>query len=326
MEQTKRIDILGIDVSKKSFNVALLRQGKYRHKKFSNDLEGFKKLSRWLEDQVVEDLHACMESTGVYGEALAEYLYDKGYKVSVVNPARIKGFAQSELIRTKTDKVDASLIARFCQAMRPGLWIPEPKEIRELRSLVRRLEALDKMRQQEVNRLDVSEEVVKKEIRDHINYLSEQIETVKKKIKGYINKNPQLRDKQELLDSIPGVGEGTISQVLSHFGYVEKFPSAKRLSFYLGISPREYQSGSSVRGRSKMSKIGRSSLRKTFFMPALASLRFNPIIREMKERMEKAGKPKMVIVGAAMRKLIHLIYGVLKSKKPFDPNYCAKIS
>jgi transposase len=324
MNEIKGVDILGIDISKKSFNVALLRDDKYKHKKFSNDSEGFKQMSTWLDRHGVEDLHGCMESTSVYWEALAEYLYDKGYKVSVVNPARIKGYAQGELIRTKTDKVDASVIARFCRAMDPGIWIPEPKEIRELRSLVRRLEALDKMRQQEVNRLDVSEEVVKKQIRDHIKYLSEQIETVKKKIKGYINKNPQLRDKQELLDSIPGVGEETISRVLSHFGYVEKFPSAKRLSSYLGISPREHQSGSSVRGRSKMSKIGRSSLRKAFFMPALASLRFNPIIREMKERMEKAGKPKMVIVGAAMRKLVHLIYGVLKNKKPFDPNYCTK--
>lgn len=324
MEPTKRVDILGIDISKKSFNVALLRDDKYKHKKFSNDLEGFNQLSRWLDRYGVTDLHGCMESTSVYWEALAEYLYDKGYKVSVVNPARIKGYAQGELIRSKTDKVDASVIARFCRAMDPGAWVPEPKEIRELRSLVRRLEALDKMRQQEVNRLDVSAEVVKKQIRDHIEYLSEQIETVKEKIKEYINNDPQLRDKQELLDSIPGVGEETISQVLSHFGYVEKFSSAKRLSSYLGISPREYQSGSSVRGRSKMSKIGRSSLRKTFFMPALASLRFNPVIREMKERMEKAGKPKMVIVGAAMRKLVHLIYGVLKTKKPFDPNYSTK--
>jgi transposase len=192
MEQTKRVDILGIDISKNSFNVALLRSDKYKHKKLSNTFDGFNQLSRWLEKHGVKDVHACMESTSVYWEALAEYLYDKGYRVSVVNPARIKGFAQSELIRTKTDKVDASVIARFCRAMDPGLWTPEPKEIRELRSLVRRLEALDKMRQQEVNRLDVSDEVVKKEIRDHINYLSEQIETVKKRIKGYINKNPQL--------------------------------------------------------------------------------------------------------------------------------------
>jgi len=326
MGKKEEIDILGIDISKNKFNVASLREGKYKHKKFSNDLEGFKKLSKWLENHRVKDLHACMESTGIYGEALAEYLYDSGHRVSVVNPARIKGFAQSELIRTKTDKVDASLIARFCQAMKPGLWIPEPKEIRELRLRVRRLEALDKMRQQEVNRLDVSDDVVRREIQDHINYLSEQIDSLKERIKDSINRNPQLRDKQKLLDSIPGVGEATINLVLSHFGYIEKFPSPNNLTSFLGIAPREYQSGSSVRGRRRMSKVGRSSLRKAFFMPALAALRWNPIIKQMKERMEKAGKPKMLIVGAAMRKLIHLIYGVLKNRKPFDPDYCVKTS
>ena len=321
MRHKKEIDILGIDISKSKFNVALLRGGKYRHKKLSNDLKGFENLTRWLENKGVKDLHACMESTGVYGEALAQYLHDMGYKVSVVNPARIKGFSQSELIRTKTDKVDASLIARFCQAMKPGLWIPEPKEIRELRSLVRRLDALVKMRNQESNRLDISNEVVSREIKDHIEYLDKQIILIKEKISHHIDKNPELRDKRKLLDSIPGVGESTIQLVLSHFANVEKFTNAKSLTSFIGIAPREHQSGSSVRGRRKMSKVGRSSLRKALFMPALVALDHNPVIKEMKDRLTQAGKPKMVIVGAAMRKLVHLIYGVLKNKKPFDPNY-----
>ena len=326
MEKKEVKDILGIDVSKKSFNVALLRQSKYRHKKFSNDLEGFKKLSRWLEDQVVEDLHACMESTGVYGEALAEYLYDSGYMVSVVNPARIKGFAQSELLRSKTDKVDASLIARFCLAMKPGFWIPDSKEIRELRSLVRRVDALIDMRNQEANRLEVSNEVVRGEVKDHIEYLDRQIGVMKGRIRDHINRHSELREKQDLLESIPGVGESTIQLILAHFAYVEKFRDAKRLASFLGIAPREHQSGSSVRSRGKMSKIGRSSLRKAFFMPALVALRHNPTVVEMKKRLTEAGKPKMVIVGAAMRKLVHLIYGVLKNKMTFDPNYCVKTS
>src|SRR3972149_1070691 len=201
--------ILGIDVSKEKFDVALLRGSKYKHKKFTNSKKGFEELTRWLGKLGVETLHACMESTGVYGEELAEYLYDQGFKVSVVNPARIKGFAQSELIRSKTDKVDASLIARFCAAMKPSPWTPDPEEIRELRSLVRRVEALLNMRQQEINRLDVSDAVIKKTIGNHIDYLTKQIDSIKEQINKHIDRHPQLRDKQKLLQSIPGVGEAT---------------------------------------------------------------------------------------------------------------------
>lgn len=131
--------ILGIDISKKHFDVALvLLTGKRKNKKFTNNLKGFNELDFWLERFNVSSLHACLEATSSYGHLLAEHLYDQGFDVSMVNPARVKGFAQSELLRTKTDKEDASLIARFCEAMRPSLWVPEPIKVRELKALVRR--------------------------------------------------------------------------------------------------------------------------------------------------------------------------------------------
>jgi len=318
------VPVLGIDISKGKFNAALLRVGKYRHKAFPNNSRGFEQLSKWLQGLGVMELHACMESTGVYGEELAEYLYDQGFSVSVVNPARIKGFAQSELIRSKTDKVDASLIARFCVAMKPSLWTPDPMEIRELRSLVRRVEALLNMRQQEQNRLDVSNKVLRKSIRKLIRYIDKEIEELKGEINKHIDRNPELRDKRKLLESIPAVGEATIHVILSHFASIEKFPGPKRLAFFLGIAPRHYSSGSSVRGRTRMSKVGRSSLRKAFYMPALVGLRFNPVLMNLRERLERAGKPPMLIIGAAMRKLVHIVYGVLKNKIPFDPNFSLK--
>ena len=321
---TPRTPVLGIDISKGKFNAALLRVGKYGHKAFPNNSRGFEQLSKWLQGLRVMELHACMESTGVYGEELAEYLYDQGFSVSVVNPARIKGFAQSELIRSKTDKVDASLIARFCSAMNPSLWTPDPMEIRELRSLVRRVDALLGMRQQELNRLEVSNDILKKPIRGHIRYLSRQIESLKKEINKHIDRNPELRDKRKLLESIPGVGEATIHIVLSHFASIEKFRDAKSLTSFLGIAPRHYQSGSSVTKRTRMSKVGRSSLRKAFYMPAVVALRYNPLIADLKVKLSKAGKHNMLIIGAAMRKLVHIIYGVLKNKIPFDPNYSLK--
>jgi transposase len=318
--------VLGIDVSKNKFNVALLREGKYKHKAFPNNSRGFEQLYKWLRGHDVKELHACMESTGVYGEELAEYLHDQGFRVSVVNPARIKGFAQSELIRSKTDKVDASLIARFCAAMKPSLWVPDPMEIRELRSLVRRIDALLNMRQQEQNRLDVSNDILKKSIHKLIRYLDKEIEELKDEINKRIDRDPEMRDKRKLLESISGVGEATIHIILSHFASIEKFKNAKSLASFLGIAPRHYQSGSSVSRRTRMSKVGRSSLRKAFYMPAVVALRYNPLIADLKAKLSYAGKHNMLIIGAAMRKLVHIIYGVLKNKIPFDPNYSLKSS
>ncbi len=321
---TARIAVLGIDVSKNKFDVSLLREGKYRHKAFPNNRGGYERLSEWLQRLDVKELHTCMESTGVYGEELAEYLYDQGFRVSVVNPARIKGFAQSELIRSKTDKVDASLIARFCVSMNPSLWTPDPMETRELRSLVRRVDVLLSMRQQEQNRLEASNKILKKSIRKLIRYLDKEIEELKGEINKHIDRDPELRDKRKLLESIPGVGEATIHIILSHFASIEKFKNAKSLTSFLGIAPRHHKSGSSVNRRTRMSKVGRSSLRKAFYMPAVVALRYNPLIAALKVKLSKAGKHNMLIIGAAMRKLVHIIYGVLKNKIPFDPDYALK--
>ncbi len=316
--------ILGIDISKKTFDVALLREDKFKHRKFCNNTSGFKALSLWLVRFEVTKLHTCMEATSSYGEALAEYLHAAGYDVSIVNPARIKGFAQSELIRTKTDKSDASLIARFCLAMKPSLWAPEPVEIKLLRDLTRRYESLLEMRQQEVNRLDVSSAALKADIKKHIAYLDKAIARTKKNIADHIDNHPDLKHKKKLLETIPGVGEATINVVLSEFAEVSRFASAKQLASFIGLAPRHRLSGSSVRGKSSMSKIGNAQVRKSFFMPALVAMKYNPILIEMKERLLKAGKPKMLIVGAIMRKLIHIIYGVLKNGIPFDPEFLAK--
>jgi len=312
---------LGIDVSKKKFDVALLKVNKLHHKHFSNDSKGFKLLIEWLQKKDALSAHICMEATGIYGEALAEYLHDDGRCVSVVNPVRIKGFAQSEMIRTKTDKMDANLIARFCAMMKPDVWQPLPFEIRQLRDMVRRLEALSSMRQQELNRLEAASEIIEEQLLRHLTFLNEEIRDTKKRIKTHIDNHPDLKNKKQLLESIPGVGEATINVVLSEFGTLDQFKNAKSLAAFIGVAPRIRQSGTSLRARGMMSKMGRSKLRKAFFMPALVALRYNPLVMKMKVRLTTLGKSKMTIVGAAMRKLVHIIYGVLKNGVPFNENY-----
>ena len=313
--------ILGIDISKKKFDVALLRDDKLRHKHFNNDHKGFQVLSTWLAKQKVISVTACMESTGIYGEALSEYLFDQGHTVSVVNPSRIKGFAQSEMVRVKTDKVDATIIARFCAAIEPASWTPPTKSHRQLRDLVRRLDSLNGMHQQESNRLEAVSGLVEAQVHKHLDFLAEEIKGIKKLIQDRIDDDPDLKEKRDLLKTIPGVGEATINTVLSEFSQIDQFKNAKALAAYVGVTPKIRESGTSVRGRSTMSKMGRSKLRKSFFMPALVALRYNPIIMALKERLTKAGKAKMAIVGAAMRKLIHIIYGVLKHKQPFRADF-----
>jgi transposase len=312
---------LGIDISKQKFDVALLIGNKLKHKKFANNTKGHQALLTWLNQVDVQNLHACMEATGIYGEALAECLYDNEINISIVNPARVKGFAQSEQLRTKTDKVDAGLIARFCIALEPALWQPLPLEIRQCRDLVRRLEALGNMHRQESNRLEGASDLIAEQLHHHLDYLNAEIKNVKKKVKRHIDNHPKMKQRKALLESIPGIGEATINVILSEFGNITQFRNAKSLAAFIGVAPKTRESGTSLRSRARMSKMGRSNLRKAFFMPALVALRYNPLIMELKLRLTKAGKSKMAIVGAAMRKLVHIIYGVLKNELPFDEKF-----
>ncbi|MEX0272733.1 IS110 family transposase, partial [Leptolyngbyaceae cyanobacterium UHCC 1019] len=214
-----------------------------------------------------------------YGEAVAEVLYQAGHQVSIVNPARIKGFAQGELSRTKSDKADAALIARFCAAMHRSLWQPLPDEVKQLQSLVRRVDALKDIYQQESNRLETASAQVAMLIEEHLDYLKADIQRTEQLIKSHIDQHPNLKQQCDLLKSIPGIGQTTAALILGELGSVETFESAKQLAAYMGLSPREHSSGSSVRGRTQLSRTGSGRLRKAFYMPAVVAKRHNPIIR-----------------------------------------------
>lgn len=225
----------------------------------------------------------------------------------------------SKLSRVKTDKADCELIAYFCQAIQSDLWQPTPLYIQELQQWVRRLNSLIANKNQENNRLDGASEAVTINISTHIEFLDKQIKEVGELISNHIKRHKNLNDKSKLLDSIPGVGEKTIAVILA-FLSVENFDSAKQVAAFVGLNPKPRQSGSSVRGVGRISKTGDADLRKAFYMPAVASIRFNPIIKDFAERLGDVEKVKMIVVIAAMRKLLHTIYGVLKNKTPFNKN------
>ena len=343
---------LGIDVAKLTIDVALLiRDAKPKQKSFANTPSGFLQLASWLRQNLVTDpaeLHACLEATGSYGDALARYLVSTGHKVSVVNPLAIRAFARTdrtELSRTKTDKADAARIARFCRLHQhqPEVWIPPAEEIATLQALVRRLDALRQMYQMEQQRKEAEQaeqawisqgvasgtpempNIVASSIEAVLTLLQAQItqveDQVEEQIREHVNRHPTLKEQSGLLESIPGIGHATATTLLCELADWSRFDSARAAAAaYAGLVPRQHQSGTSVRGRSALSKLGNARLRKALYFPAITAIRFNPVIQAMAARLKASGKRRMQIVGAAMRRLVHLAYGVLKSGKPFDAN------
>lgn len=316
------MDVLGIDIAKKTFDVALLRNDKFRNKKFPNNPEGFKQLDAWLAKQGVIRFHACLEATGSYSEAVAIHMHQAGQIVSLVNPARIKAFGKAELQRNKTDRADAMMIARFCLKHEPAPWTPPPPEIRELQALVRHLDDLIGTRTQLSNRLSdgLRIESVLESLRSVIKTLDAEIKLTRKKIREHLNRHPDLKADHDLLVSITGIGAQTATLLLAEIQHLRQYKHARQAAAYAGLSPMLLESGTSLK-HSRLSKTGNARVRKALFMPAIVASRHNPVLREFSERLSKRGKSKMVIIGAVMRKLLHLAFGVLKTRKPFDPNH-----
>ena len=319
--------VLGIDISKDKLDVDLLVNGKHMHNVFDNQAQGHQQLVQWVKKQGLATVHACMEATGKYGEAIAEYLYAQGFSVSVVNPARIKAYGQSQLRRNKTDKADAQLIAEFCLSQNPALWSPPSDSFKDLQAMMRRLEDLQNNRQQESNRLQsgLSNSVVIDDLNAHLEYLDKQITKLRQSIQQHIDRHPDLKQQQELLESIPGIGSLTAAKLLSEIRNVSDFDSARQLAAYAGLTPKNFRSGTSVHRKTVLSKTGNANIRKMLYMSAISAKRWNPIIRSFCERLALSGLRPMEIIGAAMRKLSHLVFGILKSKHPFDPNHLANL-
>ena len=308
---------IGVDIAKAKFDVATFVNGKYKTKSFANTPAGIQAFQTWLA--AFPEPHVCLEATSTYGEALSERLADAGVMVSVVNPARIAAFAKIELSRTKTDKGDAKLIARFCALHTPEPWQPQPRSIRELRALVRRLENLLEMYQMEANRLQTADVAVQDSLQTVMTALQRQIDHVRAQIVQHIDNDPDLRGRRDLLDTIPGLGKATIPVLLSVLADPSRFGSAKQCAAYAGLTPPERQSGK-YRGQTRLSKTGDPLLRKALYLPALVAWRHNPVLRPFCERLKARGMNGKAIVCAAMRKLLHIAFGVLKSNRPFDPN------
>lgn len=321
---------LGLDVAKIKLDCCLLLDevsGKRKTKVVSNTPSGVANLLTWVAKQGCSpvELHAVMEGTGVYHEQAALALTDAGVKVTIANPAQIKDFGRGLAVRTKTDGVDSFVLARYGVLLKPAIWVPPAPEARILQALLARREAISQDLHRERNRQEKADatstpERIRQSLSDSISFLSKQLAKLQQDIDEHISGHPNLRDDMALLQSIPAVGPQVGGNMLSVM-HCHNFVSAEQLAAYLGLVPVERQSGSSLLGRARLSKAGPARIRAVLYMAAVVATRCNPQVKAVYERLLARGKPKMSALGAAMRKLVHLCFGVLKNKKPYASNY-----
>ena len=318
---------VGIDISKRTLDVCLLRENdkagsKPPSKQFENTAAGFAQLLRWVQGHSSTncDFHFCMEATSTYGQALAFFLVEAGHKVSVVNPFRTKHAALSRGSGNKTDRADAFVLADYCRKENPPLWRAAAPEVRMLVALLRRLQNLKDQMQQETNRLSEPGvlKVVQRSLRKSIRFFKGEIAALEDAIEEHVRDHPRLKEDRDLLTSIPGISATTAHWILAELPDVEQFASAQSAAAFAGLAPREYRSGTSVKKATQLSKAGNRHLRRALFMPALCAVRCNPPIKAFFEQLVARGKSRMVAVGAAMRKLLMIAFGVLKSRRPFS--------
>lgn len=320
--------IIGIDVSKAKIDVAWLRDvttTKVKTKVFENSFKGFSALRDWLSantKQVLTECHCVMEATGIYHEPLALWLFDEGVQVSVCNPAHVKGFAKGLGAQHKTDKIDSITLARYGALVKPDLWQPEIKCIRELKALLSRLEALETDLMRERNRMEKAEfspasARVIESLTTMIQHLEHERNRLNEEIDDHIDRHPDLKKDQELLLGIPGIGRVTSRLMLSVIRG-KQFNNAGECAAFLGVIPKIQESGI-FRGRSTLSKKGNPMIRAKLYMAAIVACQHNPTIKAMALRLINNGKNKMQALGAAMRKLVHICFGVLKNQQKYIP-------
>jgi len=317
---------LGVDVSKVKLDVLLLDAGtgKQRNKTVPNTPAGVLTLVKWLQERGVElpQLVVVMEPTGVYHEVAAELLHEAGAAVHLVNPARARAYAVSLGQRGKSDAADCRSLAHMGAQQSLPRWAPPSPSARMLKALLARRAALAEDLQRENNRLEKAQATlvpaaVSESIRQGIGFIEQQIKTLDRQIDDHIDGDDDLKHKRQLLLSIDGVGPRVADEFTALMGCMQ-FDSAEQLACYLGLTPSPWQSGSSVKGRSRISKAGPARIRALLYMPAVVAKKCNPHVKALYERLLAQGKPKMLAITASMRKLVQLCFGVVNSNTPYD--------
>lgn len=316
---------VGVDVGQSEVWASL---GIGKPRKFKHDGSGVKQLYRWAKEKSGGLLiHFCMEATGVYSQSLAVRLLGCGRcEVSIVNPAQIAAFAKAQMRRSKTDQVDAQVIWAYAESQQPRCWQPERQAIQALVALVAQADALRKTQRSWKNRRHAHEyypdlpRAVQQTTAKVEQMLRQQLEKVEQEIHRLCQADAELKRDVDLLCTIPGVAELTATRLLAYGKSALTERSPKELTAHAGLAPRHRQSGTSLKGRSRLSKQGDARIRFMLYMPTVAALTFNPIIRYHYQRHLANHKPPMVALMACMKKLLLMAQAILTSQRPFNPN------
>jgi transposase len=322
--------IIGIDVSKASLDCAYLRDAdQKRPKRFTcqNEVCCFAALLAWAEERSerpAASLAFIIEPTHIYHEQLVQFLHNSGATVYLVNPGRVRKFAEGIGILSKNDLIDADLLVRYgLMAKKLIAWAPVPQELNDLRSLLNRLDVLERNLRSELNRQEkigktmVFHRLEQQSIARTIKRLKAEIMTFKGAIGQCIQSTPSLQQRFDLLCTIPGVGAKT-AWIMIVILASRPFMSAPEVASFLGLNPIEKRSGNSQYRRPRLSKSGSGNYRQKLYFPAMVATRKNPDIKALYERLLAADKTKMCALGAAMRKLVHICYGVMKNQTPYQ--------
>ncbi len=311
-------EFFGIDISKDVFDVM---DSSENHHQLKNDLSGFKEFGKMLN----EYSHCVMEATGSYYQGLATWLYSQSIDVSVVNPLSVKRFIQMRLKTSKTDKLDALMIRLYGESEQPDLWNPPSKLIIEATELHKLIEILVRHRAALKNRLHalkakgISRSPVVTSVRRQIRNLSNEIAELELKLEVVIKEyQPDLLTR---LCSIPGIGKRTAIYLIVLTHGFEKFETSRQLISYFGLNPIIRESGSSIRGKSRISKTGNNHIRNLLFMCAFTACEHNKSCREIYQRITAKGKSKKLALIAVANKLLKQSLAIAKSGLYYDENY-----
>jgi transposase len=312
---------IGIDVSKETLDVSVFVGGKALFKQFANTEPGFAQLIGWLAHRKLGQAHACLEATGRYSLGVALALQAAGHVVSIVNPAQIRDFVRTRLGRNKSDKIDAGHIREFGALFRPPAWRPPAPALRRLCELQTMRAGFLASRIEWQNRLgSLGDDAAARALAEAtIAHFKAQLAAVDRAIAETIDSDDELRAKRDLLLTIDGVGQTLAALVLAELPGLEAMTRSAQAVAYAGLNPRQFQSGTSVNRPTRISKIGNATLRSGFYMPAMVAMRRNDAVAALAARLRAQGRltPKQILI-AAMRKLLVICFGVLKTGRPFD--------
>lgn len=325
--------VLGLDVSKSKLDAAVLLEGrKWYVTKARNDVIGVRRLLNWACAKTglsATDCRVVLEATGVYHEQAAQTLHDAGSEVVIANPKRVRDYAKGKGLLTKTDAVDARLLASYgAQGDELLAWVPPPPEVRVLRALVARLDAIERDIQRESNRLEKAQATqtpaaVLDSLLRTLKLLQKERERLRQQIKDHYDQWPDLKQERERLKTIPGVGDVSANRMLCLLKR-HRFGSARQAAACAGLIPIEYTSGTSVQRRPRLSKQGDPKLRATLYMAAIVASRHNLELAKIYARLLAKGKSKMSALGALMRHLVHIAFGMLKHQTDYNPKLVSK--